>query len=69
MLEKNHFSREVTIFHGKQLPEIGKIVGYAAIIDTLQIPVTIPHSISLISTKKQKIPERRLQGIYTQART
>jgi hypothetical protein len=54
MLKKNRFSQEITIFHGKQLPEKGEIVGYAAIIDALQIPVTIPHSISLISTKNRK---------------
>jgi hypothetical protein len=31
-MKYNHFSQEITIFHGRSAPEIGNVVGYAAII-------------------------------------
>ena len=48
------FSQEVPIFHGRTLPEIGLIVGYAAIIDALKLAAPIPESISIISKKNKK---------------
>ncbi|NOY49412.1 MAG: cell filamentation protein Fic [Chlorobi bacterium] len=51
MIENNYFSQKVSVFHGKRLPEKASVVGYAAIIDTLGLPVPMPHTIALISEK------------------
>ena len=34
----NHFSQNITVFHGLKSPSVGDIVGYAAIIDIFLIP-------------------------------
>lgn len=49
-----HFSLKIPAFHGRALPEPGSIVGYAAVIDTLELPVPIPHTIAMISEKNRK---------------
>ncbi len=36
MDDSTYFSQEALVFHGKQVPEEGLIVGYAAIIDRLK---------------------------------
>ncbi|NJB82065.1 Fic family protein [Wenyingzhuangia aestuarii] len=43
-----HFSQEKLIFHGKQSPEKGTIVGYAAIVDTLNLPMPMVSPIALV---------------------
>lgn len=48
------FSIEASIFHGLMVPEKGNIVGYAAIIETFKLPMTIPIGIALISTKNKQ---------------
>ena len=50
----NHFSYKIRVFHGIKAPEEGWIVGYGAIIDHLQLPVPIPNTLCLISTKNRK---------------
>ena len=47
-------SIRIPAFHGRVLPEEGVIVGYAALIDTLKLPVPIPQVIALISDKNKK---------------
>lgn len=48
------FSHNVPSFHGRMLPEAGAVVGYAAIIETLKLPVPIPENIAVISEKNKK---------------
>ena len=54
MTSDTFFSQQVPAFHGRRLPETGAIVGYAAMIETLNLPVPIPFSIALISEKNRK---------------
>ncbi|MEY3452082.1 MAG: hypothetical protein RL711_1910 [Bacteroidota bacterium] len=53
MKEYTCFSQSVPTFHGNTLPEDGNIIGYAAIIETLQLDVSIPDTISIISRKNR----------------
>jgi hypothetical protein len=48
MNKSTHFSQEKSIFHGKQSPEEGSVVGYAAIIDTLHIQMPMVNPIVLV---------------------
>ncbi|MDX1586213.1 MAG: Fic family protein [Balneolaceae bacterium] len=45
------FSQKVPIFHGRHLPEEGWIVGYAAIIDTMDLKVPVPDVITMVSER------------------
>jgi len=49
-----HFSHLASVFHGKTTPEEGIIVGYAAIINTMNLKLPMPDIISLISKKNRK---------------
>jgi Fic family protein len=51
---RNQYSYKVSVFHGIKTPEEGWIVGYGAVIDFYQLPVPIPQTLSLISTKNRK---------------
>ena len=51
MKSNTRFSHKVPSFHGRMLPEEGAIVGYAAIIETLKLPVPIPNKIAVIRVK------------------
>ncbi|MEI6576240.1 MAG: Fic family protein [Bacteroidota bacterium] len=53
-MNNKHLSQEITIFHGRTAPEPGKLVGYGAIIDSLQLPVPLPSILSLISKKRRQ---------------
>ncbi len=59
IIETLHFSKEITVFHGRQAPEKGTLVGYGAIIDALDLAVPIPRKLALISEKHRQyqIPE------------
>lgn len=48
------FSIRIPAFQGRKLPEAGVIVGYAALIENLELPVPIPTVITLISDKNKK---------------
>lgn len=48
MSKSAHFYSFAPVFHGKQTPEKGTIVGYAAVIDKLSLPVPIQLPITLI---------------------
>ncbi|MBW6490088.1 MAG: Fic family protein [Lentimicrobium sp.] len=49
-----HFSQDLPVFHGRQLPEPGKIVGYAALISVFDLKMCIPQSVALISKKNRQ---------------
>lgn len=48
------FSHTALVFHGRHLPEEATVVGYAAIIHTLNLPVPMPATISIISKHNKK---------------
>ncbi len=48
------FSRKISVFHGRQAPEEGLIVGYGALIDALYLPMPLPSQLALISLKNRK---------------
>ena len=47
------YSQEIPHFHGRALPEPGLIVGYAAIITTLDLPLPPPYTVALISERNK----------------
>jgi Fic/DOC family len=53
-MDNKHFSQEINIFHGRKAPEQGILVGYAAIIDALKLPVPFPAQLALISEKRRQ---------------
>ncbi len=48
------FSQEITVFHGRQAPEKGILIGYGAMIDALELAVPIPRKLALISEKHRQ---------------
>ncbi len=50
----NQFSYKISVFHGITAPEEGWMAGFGAVIDYYQLPVPIPQTLSLISTKNRK---------------
>ena len=48
MVTSARFSHKTPIFLGRQLPEKGSIVGYAAIINGLKLPMPVPTPIALV---------------------
>jgi hypothetical protein len=54
MPHNKRFSQEISIFHGKQTPEKGTLVGYGAIIETLGLPMPLPNTLALISEKHRQ---------------
>src|SRR5690606_14807448 len=48
MNESAHFSQKKSVFHGKQSPEEGVIVGYAAIVDKLQLRMPMVNPIAMV---------------------
>ncbi|MBU2951418.1 Fic family protein [Tamlana agarivorans] len=48
------YSIRIPAFHGRKLPEEGLVVGYAAIIENLDLHAPIPQVIALISDKNKK---------------
>lgn len=47
-----HFSQETPVFHGRQIPEEGYVVGYSAIISKLKLEVPLQSPIALVCKKK-----------------
>jgi len=58
------FSIQATIFHGRNLPEEGTIIGYGALIEYYQLEMPLPFKISLISQKNRKY-ETKEWKVYT----
>jgi Fic family protein len=53
-MENKHISCSTNHFYKRIPPEEGTIVGYAAIIESLQLALPIPHKIALISTRHRR---------------
>lgn len=54
MTNSAHFSHNALVFHGRTLPENGYIVGYAAIINGLNLEVPMPALIALVCNQNKK---------------
>lgn len=54
MLNSKRFSQEISVFHGRQTPEKGTLVGYGAIIETLSLQMPFPNTLALISEKRRQ---------------
>ncbi|WP_310378294.1 Fic family protein [Flavobacterium sp.] len=53
-MDNNHFSRKISLFHGRKAPEEGLLVGYGALIEAYTLAMPIPHRLTLISSKKRQ---------------
>ena len=53
-----HISQEVSVFHGRQAPESGTIVGYGALIESYKLPVPFPARLALIRKNTANIQQR-----------
>lgn len=53
-MESVNFSIQASVFNGRVVPEKGFIVGYAAIIHQLQLPLPMVDTISMICTTNKK---------------
>ncbi len=54
MVMNKHFSQVINVFHGRQTPEEATIVGYGAVIDSLNLAVTLPSQLAVISKKHRQ---------------
>lgn len=53
-MDIKRFSLDLSVFHGRAVPEEGVIVGYGAIIQAFQLAVPIPAKLAFVSTKKRQ---------------
>lgn len=53
-MKNNHFSQQISTFYERTAPETGNLVGYGAIIDSLDLAVPIPRQLALISEKRRQ---------------
>lgn len=53
-MDIKRFTLNLSVFHGRAVPEDGVIVGYGAIIEAYQLKVPIPERLAFISTKKRQ---------------
>lgn len=63
-MKNNSFSQEVSVFHGRTAPEPGKLAGYGALINALDLNVPIPDKIAIISSRHKKYSDNAWD-IYT----
>ena len=54
VLENKRFSQEINVFHGRQTPEKATLVGYGALIDSLDLAVPLPARLAVISEKHRQ---------------
>ncbi|MCK4920727.1 MAG: Fic family protein [Bacteroidales bacterium] len=54
VLNNKCFSQVINVFHGRQAPEKASLVGYGALIDSLDLAVPIPARLALISEKHRQ---------------
>ncbi len=53
-MKNNSFSRVVTVFHGRAMPEPGCVAGYGAIISDMELPLPTPLCLAMISMRFRK---------------
>lgn len=53
-LENKRISQEINVFHGRLTPEKAILVGYGAVIDSLDLAVPLPAKLALISEKHRQ---------------
>lgn len=53
-MNNKQYSHEIILFHGRSVPEPGKVAGYGAIIDSMDLPVPLPTFLMLISLKNRQ---------------
>lgn len=53
-IDNKRFSQEINVFHGRQTPENATLVGYGAIIDSLDLAVPLPNQLTIISEKHRQ---------------
>ena len=60
-MEDIDFSREVTVFHGRTVPEKARLAGYGAVIDGLGLSMPMPGRLALISYKNRQYRDQNWQ--------
>ena len=55
------FSQKITVFHGREVPEEGTLVGYGALIEAFNLPMPLPDRLTLISQKNRKYTTEKWQ--------
>lgn len=63
-MNNNRYSLEITVFHGRKVPEEGTLVGYGALMHKYDLKVPIPEVLSLISAKNRQYKTDQWQ-VYT----
>jgi hypothetical protein len=53
-MAESNFLIHVSSFHGRTVPVQGKIVGYGAIIESLNLPVPLPNMLAIVQEKTKK---------------
>lgn len=53
-MDIKRFSLQLSVFHGRIVPEQGVIVGYGAIIEVFKLAVPIPNKLSFVSSKNRQ---------------
>lgn len=54
VLKSKHYSQKISVFRGRQTPEICTIVGYGSVINALNLPVPLPAKLAVISEKHRQ---------------
>ena len=52
-MNNKQYSRKISVFKGTKTPEEATLVGYGAIIETLELAIPFPEQLSLISDKRR----------------
>jgi hypothetical protein len=53
-MNRTHFSINTLVFHGRSLPEEGCVIGYGAIIHSLNLKMPLPETLSLSGKRNKK---------------
>jgi hypothetical protein len=62
MADHKRFSQPINVFQGRTAPEPGKLVGYGALIEALELPVPLPGQLAMISEKHKQYADEGLAG-------
>jgi hypothetical protein len=59
--KNNYFSGQLTVFHGRRLPEIATLAGYSALIDAFELNTPLPRTLAATSDHHQTRRENSWQ--------